>query len=454
MPAALEYILDQTSKEYHALEDAYTKEHDARLKDIDTAWAYYNGQMHRPLKVESDGVDDNVLLPKVGEIADKLRSFLLGDGVQFDTDPTTEERSDLDEQLDAIWQANQGKRLLSQLALSGVLSGHCWTQVVPVAGKLPRLINVDPRAASAFWQVDDISRVLWYRLQFSAGGKSRRIDYVRQSAIDRQSADDVWQQFVYEMGANSTRWVEVQPTTLLEYLPLVDWQNSGLPFAYYGTDDIKMALALNDSINLIASDYSRILKHHSSPRTIGIGMDAADVVGSAVNGFYTVAKPKAEAEIYNLEMQSDLSSAYTYLQFLIGEAWNSGRMVDPSTVKDTVGQLTNFAMRVLYQDALAKTDDKRELYGEGLDRVCRTALLAAGLTPPERVAVTWPDVLPEDPAETQTLMAEQAAKLISKQTYRERRGYDQEQEEQRIEEESAGEDTLGSRLLSAFEKGQ
>ena len=454
MPAAIEYTTDQASPEHRALEEAYAKEHDARLAAIDRRWRYYQGIMPAPLRIESDGVNDNVLLPKVAEIADKIRSFLLGDGVQFDTDPTTEERGDLDEALDAIWLANRGKRLQSHLALSGVLAGHCWVQVVPQEGKLPRLINVDPRHASAFWDVGDVERVLWYRLQYSAGAQRRRVDYVRQSAIDRSAADDVWQQFVYTMPAHATRWQEAQPTEQLEFLPLVDWQNSGLPFGYYGQDDVSPALALNDSINLIASDYARILKHHSSPRTIGIGMDAADVVGSSVSGFYTVNKPKTEADIFNLEMQSDLKSAYDYLLFLIREAWHSGRMVDPDTVRDTIGTLTNFGLRVMMHDALAKTADKRELYSEGLERVNKAALVAAGLTPPEHIATTWPDVLPEDPAETQVLMQEQAAGIISRQTYRERRGYDQEQEEQRIEEEKAGEDDLGTRLLSAFEKGQ
>lgn len=453
MPAAIAYPLDQTTQEARALDDIYTKEHDSRLAVIDRAWAYYQGNMLPPLKIESDGVNDNVLLPKVSEIADKLRSFLLGDGVQFDTDPTTEGRGEMDEILDSIWQANQGKRLLSQLALSGILAGHCWVQVVPVEGKPPRLINVDPRAASAFWDAGDIGRVLWYRLQYQAGGVERRTDYVHSSALG--TAGEQWYQFVYQRErAGMATWQETQSPLTLEFLPLVDWQNSGLPFAYYGINDISMALALNDSINLIASDYARILKHHSSPRTIGIGMQAADVVGSAVGGFYTVDKPSSEANIYNLEMASDLSSAYTYLQFLIGEAWNSGRMVDPSTVKDTIGQLTNFAMKVLYQDALAKTADKRELYGEGLGKVSRTALLAAGYTPPERVVVTFPDVLPEDPAMVTTLQSELAAKIISKQTYREIRNYDQDKEEARLAEESVGEDDLGSRLLSAFEKGQ
>jgi hypothetical protein len=451
MPAAITYPLDQTTPEARVLEDAYAKEHDARLKVIDLRWAYYRGEMHKPLQIEQDGVDDNVLLPKVAEIADKLRSFLLGEGVQFDTDPSTGDRTERDNQLDAIWRANNGKRLLSELALSGILSGHCFVQVVPQQGQAPRLINVDPRAASVFWDVQDVSMPLWYRLQYSAGGIDRRIDYVSAEALG--NTGDQWYEWVYQRGSSANRWQESQSGLLMPFLPLIDWPNQTLPFAYYGQDDIAAALALNDSINLIASDYARILKHHAAPRTVGIGMDAADVVGSAVSGFYTVNKPTSEAHIYNLEMQSDLKAAFDYLQFLIREAWYSGRMVDPATVKDALGQLTNFGLRVMMADGLSKTVDKRELYGEGLDHVCRTALLAAGLTPPERVIVTWPDILPEDPAMVATLQSELAAKIISRQTYREIRGYDQEQEDHRLQEESAADDTLGARLLDAFSKG-
>lgn len=445
MPAATEYIQDHTSREYHALEDAYAKEAEARIAAIDRAWQYYKGQMHRPLKIESDGVDDNIILPKVAEIADKLRSFLLGDGVQFDCDPSSQEPGPLDEALSQIWRANRGKRLLADVTLDGILAGHCWWQVVPVRSAVPRLIAQDPRHCSAFWDVFDTGKVLWYRLQASGGGKSRRQDYVLEN--------ETWTQYVYERPDSSTKWALIGQPERLEWLPIVDWQNSALSHSFYGVEDVGPALALNDSINLIASDYARILKHHASPRTIGLGMDAAEVVASEIGGFFTVNKPKTEAEIFNLEMTSDLKAAFDYLQFLIREAWHSGRMVDPATVKDHIGTLTNFGLRVMMHDALAKTADKRELYGEGLERLSKTALLAAGQTPPEEIAVTWPDVLPEDPAEVQMVMGELQAKIISLQTYREKRNYDHEQETQRIAEEGEGEEDLGSRILAAFEKG-
>ena len=445
MPAASQYLEDQNSPQYRAMEDAFVQEYEARRRVIDLAWAYYHGQMHKPLKIESDGVADNVLLPKVGEIADKLRSFLLGEGVQFDSDPESEQPGPLDEVLDEIWQANKGRRWLADVTLAGILSGHCWAQVVPQDGALPRLVALDPRHCTAFWDAFDTSKVLWYRLQASGGGFSRRQDYVRDG--------NGWVQIVYERPDMGSRWERQGQPLALEWLPIIEWQNSGAPFAFYGSADVGPSIALNDSINLIASDYARILKHHSAPKTIGLGMDAADVVASQVGGFYTVNKPTTEANIYNLEMQSDLKSAYEYLQFLIREAWHAGRMVDPATVKDTVGALTNFGLRVMFADAIAKTSDKRQLYGEGLERLCKTALLAGGYTAPEHIAITWPDVLPEDPAYVQALMGEMQAKVISLQTYREMRGYDHEQEQKRIDEEAEGEEDLGSRILAAFEKG-
>jgi hypothetical protein len=40
--------------------------------------------------------------------------------------------------------------------------------------------------------------------------------------------------------------------------------------------------------------------------------------------------------------------------------------VDITSLQDKIGALTNFGLKVLYQDALAKLGVKRELYGDAL----------------------------------------------------------------------------------------
>jgi hypothetical protein len=178
-------------------------------------------------------------------------------------------------------------------------------------------------------------------------------------------------------------------------------------------------------------------------------------VSTQVGGFFTVNKPTSEANIYNLEMQSDLKASQDLLALTLREIWQSARLVDPQSVKDAVGQLTNFGLKVLYQDALTKVQTKRQLYEEGLSLVIKQSLELAGMKVPETVNITWPDVLPEDPNEVSTaLLKELEAKIISVHSYREIRGYSQEKEEERLAEEQAGEQNLGQRLLTDFVRGQ
>jgi hypothetical protein len=84
------------------------------------------------------------------------------------------------------------------------------------------------------------------------------------------------------------------------------------------------------------------------------------------------------------------------------------------------------------------------------------SFVLAGKSPPDSITIIWPDVIPEDDkAEMETLTAEYDRGLISKETYRDRRRYSHEMEEDRIADEQRGSD-LGTLLLqnARFNRGQ
>lgn len=123
-------------------------------------------------------------------------------------------------------------------------------------------------------------------------------------------------------------------------------------------------------------------------------------------------------------------------------------MIDPQAVKDRVGDLTNFGLRVLYNRAIKKTEKKRLLYAEAFDHIARRGLAVAGVTPPETVVTIWPDVLPADETvEVATLTQELQAGIIGKETYRERRGYDNEREADRLAQEGTAGGDVGAQFL-------
>jgi hypothetical protein len=122
---------------------------------------------------------------------------------------------------------------------------------------------------------------------------------------------------------------------------------------------------------------------------------------------------------------------------------------------DRLGALTNFALRVLYKDALDKLESKRLLYGWGLSEINRRCLLLAGVATDTGGEVVWPDPLPLNEAEqAQTVQTDLGMEIVSKQTASETRGYDWETEQARMEEEQSAQGNIGEQLLTAFTQGR
>jgi len=459
MPGVTQYLFE--GPELYDIEAAFEAERNERVQRIRRNWNYYNGAMPEPLKVGQDGVNPNVLFPKIGQVADRVVSFLLGDGVEFDSGGD-DEQDTTDDVLAQVWLDNHKNRLLYNIALTGALAGHVFVRVEPQTEGSPLITNLNPETCAVFWDVSDYKRVLWYRLQYQVNetGPGKRIDYVQgrfaNGQFDHQVEGEWWEVVYTTRGGYGAKWELVgQPRLLaLESAPLVDWQNLPNPFGYYGYDDVSTAVRLNAALNFVASNFNLVLMHHASPKTVGIGFDAGEVVTTEVGGLYTINKPRGEVDLFNLEMQSDLSSSARFMEMLDEEIWHSVRMIDPRTLKDKVGALTNFGLRVMFTDALKKTETKRALYSDGLERLCRHILTVMGVAAPQTIEVIWSDILPESVQErTETVLRRLEAKIIDLKTAREELGYDHDEIEERMAEVGQGETNLGEILLRNFERG-
>src|SRR3989304_8355929 len=118
MPGALSYPLDASSTEYRDTEDLFAKEYNERAKRFGTAWKYYDGDMPKPLaKDKGDSVDDNIILAKIGQITDKIVSFMFGDGIRFDAGADDNDESTGESQVQALWTANRQQITLHNIAL-------------------------------------------------------------------------------------------------------------------------------------------------------------------------------------------------------------------------------------------------------------------------------------------------------------------------------------------------
>ncbi len=467
MPEARYYPTDQGSDEWKRIEKEFAQELIARSSQIKRNWRYYFGEHKQPLKKQSDGYDDSVVLNNVGPLANRLNYFMSGDGVDFDLGDF---QDTLGQDIKDFWKKNRGMITLQQLGLTGIVEGHNAVRVVPMED-WEKLEHIKQENFAVFWDEMDITEVLWYRLQYGLGNGARRVDYVRGSPLGSENKEGIptidpdgegWVEIVYtaekvpdSLGASKIDW-KVDDFQIWPYQvpPIVDWPNIIDPRSYYGRSDLTEAVKLNDNLNFVMSNINRIIKHYAAPRTVGIGFRPGEVIATEVGGLLTINKDKNLVDIFNLEMQSDLGSSMTMAMKIVQGIWQSGGMVDPGVVQDRVGQLTNFGLRVLFSDAIKRTEGKRLIYGEAYDRINKVVLTLRGILDPPDTETVWPDILPEDENYVaQVLLAEWQNKLISTETYRTVRGWDDMTESERVANEGSQGD-IGSGILSLLANNQ
>lgn len=438
----------------------------ARLVMIKAAKRYYEGKHVKPFKVDPGQPDDNVIVNLCRTLIDDSASWLFGDpetGVlTFEIageDSTGEEGNWFDE----LWEANGGLELLKRIAKRGGISGHTFVKLdLPGESGVPVISALKPEMMSVMTDPRDDDRVIAYNMEWITKERDpatfRKTEYIyRQLTVNAGDKDNPFWMMAEFRSPNRKRrkWEIVAGPEgwAWPWSPIHDCPNIDPPWGYYGLSDLEDAAWLNDNLNFIASNTMRIIKFHAHPRTIGTGFKADDIQDTSVDAFWTI--PTEAAKVYNLEMQSDLQSSMGFLDFVRGAFWTIGRGMDVSVYKDKIGQITNFALRVLAIRALNKMGDKRLSYGRLIKEINDHAQEILNVQTPMGTVINWPVPLPvSDKEELENLSAEVAMEITSKQTASEERGRNWEKERQRIKVEKQSAISLGQYIISEFDRGE
>lgn len=402
-------------------------------------WNYYRGHHRKPLKVRPNTIDDNVILNLSKRVINKGVQFLFGKAVDFEIDETTRERNEHEQYLDLVWGTDEAKHtLLQSIALNGGVTG---TPVVrlyepdpSVADGLPRIVNIDPSILDVVTADDDVEDVRSYRLTWPSG----KSGVWKRHRADLQD-NGTWYVTAEITKPNSADWQEIPDESAAwpyEFAPIITAQNLPAPNEFWGMSDLEEA-DINDAINFTASNIARILKFHAHPKTIGTGFSVDQLQPAAVDEMWTI--PDKDANVFNLEMQSDLASAYNFLNMLkqMYAKVTGVPDIDPAVVN--VGALSGFALRILYGDLLEATQTKRNTYG-GLLSEINTRVLALGSKAAYGTIVVknvWKDPLPSSGKEESETLKIDRENGLSMETYLKRRGFDPEQEAEQRQGEQA-----------------
>ena len=415
---------------------------------------YRRGNHKAPIK----SADDAIVVNFIGLLVDRSVAMLFGKEPEFDLPGESDSAEQL--YIDEVWRANRKVNLLKQSAVYGAESGTCYVKILPDAaitkdGKLiPRLIVLDPATVTMDALPEDIDTIYRYTIAYTITDPVTGKDKSFRQVTEHDVESGYWNITDYE-SINGARWtVTNEQVWEWSFAPIVHWHNLPDVGSVYGRPDITADLIdLQDKINFVSSNTAKIIKYHAYPKTWARGFQNSGKVAWGVDEMITTSD--ANALIQNLEMQSDLSSSLSFIRYLRQALFDVGRTVDIESMADKLGNLTNFGLRVLYQDALSKLEEKRGLYGEGIIEINHRLLELAGAPDTDGGEVKWKDLLPTNESElSQAIKTDLELGLVSKQTASGLRGYTWGDEKERMTGEKAANDNIGAALLRAFGQGE
>lgn len=428
-------------------------EHASRLAEyID----YYNGHQPRVLKPGKEGKDFNVIVNWCSLIIDRSVHSLFGGGVEFELPENSQT-----ERITEIWDANKKDILLSDFGLYGAQGGTGYLKIVPdgIAVGMPRLVALNPLHVLIGTNPHDIERVEHYVVRYNAGETAYREVTRREYTEDigeLNPADTLWKIIMQKNGRETNgKWVTINETDWpFLFPPIAHTKNLPRAGDCYGRSDIEDILGLQTEYNTAVSNINKILWYAGHPRLWSKGKLGA-LQDWGAEKILQVSDPDGSINV--VETGGDLASFMLFKDDLRSALMNISQTTDSETIKDKAGALTNFGLRVLFKDELAKLETKRTLYGECLEDINQRLLALEGVET-DGGKVHFTDTLPVDDVEQQTaLKGDLEMGIVSKSTVAQERGYDWEGEggeQEKINAEKSDEGNVGGRILSDFLRGR
>lgn len=414
-----------------------------RADRIRKAWDAYYGNAPEPLRRrKGEAVNDNVRLNYGRLIVDAGVAHLFGDELILTAPEDAPEG--VQEAIDGIVRTNGGDLLWQRMGLSGAIGGTMFARLQVTEDGRVRIVCLDPQTVEVEWEPDDYETVTRYIVSWNTvtadGGVARRQiiepDGNGWIIVDQEAIEGGWATL------GETPWPK-------PYAPIVHAQNMPSPHELYGISDLEPdVLRLCSSIERVASNVNRIVRLYAHPRTWGrmIG----DPVNMDANPGSILQFENPQAELRNLEMQSDLASSIDLYRRLVAALHETTRIPEVATGKlDSAGQLSGLALRILYAPLIQKTETKRRTYGHAIEELMMRALDLAGYEG-IRPLIGWPPLVPTDPeAERRTAIID-AQLGVSQRTILDRLGYDADLEAALVAEEQAN---AAREQAAAFDAG-
>lgn len=306
--------------------------------------------------------------------------------------------------LEDVWAVNGKHEIMYDIAYSMCITGDAYVKLsydpdfyADGAGELV-LQLLDARTVMPYWDGHNKRKMIGCRIQYPT--KEVQDD---GGIVTRMYTEIHTEGTIVEMLDNEVS--NAYPNPLGEIM-VVHIPNEPLPYRKYGRSDLESLLLPNKELNEKASDFSEILAYHAAPVTVIKGARVQQLERGARKVWGGIPK---DGDVFNLGLDTDLTSAITYLEMLKKHMHETGNVPEEALgALQNVSNTSAAALHVQYQPLIERTQKKQIHFGKGLRRLNELILKfyeEAGVLkfpdkiPPARkyrTEIEWGDALPRD----------------------------------------------------------
>jgi hypothetical protein len=420
-----------------------------RLRRIDAAWSAYNGTNVLPVKVGTDGTDDNVRVNLARTIVDKSVSWLFGAdralALAADDEGDTA-------RLDELWPINDRASVLAQAGVNGAVTGHVFLRLIE-APEI-RVVVLDPSNMEVTWDADDFEHVTEFRYEWTTLDDDDDGDgnlVARRQTFTEAEGGGSWEIVDYESKASGDNWRETaRDTWAHSFAPIFHCQNLPAPNEFWGQSDLEReVLELLDSMQFVLGYARKLLRHKGHPLPYVTG-ESADRIAELDAGIgRLLVLPNTDAKVGQLT-SGDLGAALE-LYATLREALHETTRTPAIAFGTSMANVAEETVELAFAPAVEKTWDKRITYGPMISDLAGRILELANL-PDRSPSPQWTPVVPRSAkSEAEALERDLRLGLVSRETAARKRGYEWSVELERMNEERRATE---EQLAQAFNGGE
>ena len=331
-------------------------------------WKFYEGLHYKDF---NDGL---LSFNYVRAFIDKVIMFLLGDEA-FSFQVKSHYTSQVDKELETLteqllmyhWGKSDKETVAYEMLQMGSITGDCWTGLRwDDEEKFCRIEVYDSRQVFPEFEDGDYNRIKSIRIRQTLDGNTAKEGYKMWVREISKTHIKEWFQKGVEIN-NPAKFEEKSTPNKYGFIPIVHIKNKPNSAGFYGKSDANDILKINKVYNELTQTIKSVIDYHVAPTTVITGASAKSLkkgLGQIWSGL------PAEANVFNLGLDVDLSAATNFLKDLKTSMHELSDVPENALGKiQAISNTSAAALQITYQPLVQQASLKDTMYGAGITKL-------------------------------------------------------------------------------------